>query len=208
MATIDSRRYRVDPRGMVLRLPVVALSIGVLLAAAFPARAGDAPAAKVPLPPLTPKGVYRVLTQDDATSTSKCIGDPKTPLCAVETMMACWTRGSDDLCRIAMAVEKTPGFGTGGGGPNLIYRVVRSEILTDRKFPWRPARDRSWRLGGLTMHAGDIRIDTIDTDCWKGEISLAACEKAWSPVPRVFIVRRSGDRWVVVTWGEAYDPRD
>jgi hypothetical protein len=43
-------------------------------AAAFPALAGD-----VPLPPLTPKREYLVMTQEDATSTSNCIGNPVTP---------------------------------------------------------------------------------------------------------------------------------
>lgn len=178
------------------------LSAALVLSAALPALAED-----VPLPPLTPKGEYLVMTQDDATSTSKCIGSPVTPMCAVETMLACWSRAIDDLCRIAMAVGKNPDIGRGKPGPNMIYRVVRREVLNERTFPWPPKRDRSWRPGGLTMRSGDIRIDIIDKSCWD-EISSAACDPVWSLVPTAFIVRQQNNRWTVITWGYAYDPRD
>jgi len=40
----------------------------------------------------------RILTQKNDTSTSKCVGAPKTPLCAVETFLACHLRRQIDLC--------------------------------------------------------------------------------------------------------------
>ena len=33
-------------------------------------------------------------------ATSRCIGNPKTPLCAVETFIACWVRRNRPLCEI------------------------------------------------------------------------------------------------------------
>jgi hypothetical protein len=42
----------------------------------------------------------RVIMPDSATST--CIGDPKTPECAVETMLACIVRADKRLCEIAL----------------------------------------------------------------------------------------------------------
>jgi hypothetical protein len=40
------------------------------------------------LPAIDPPGKGRVMTHDDLTSTSNCIGNPITPLCAVETVIA------------------------------------------------------------------------------------------------------------------------
>ncbi len=40
----------------------------------------------------------RTITQTE--STSKCIGDPRTPLCAVETLLACNIRGQIELCQM------------------------------------------------------------------------------------------------------------
>jgi len=178
------------------------LLVAALLPVALPAFAED-----VPLPPITPEGQYLVMTQDDATSSSQCIGDPATPMCAVETMLACWHRARDDLCRVAMDVDQDPHFGGKSPGPNIIYRVVRTRTLTDRIFPWSPERDRSWRPGGLTMRAGDVQIDVVEKNCWH-EVSAKACEPVWSLVPTAFIIRKNGERWIVITWGFAYDPRD
>jgi hypothetical protein len=44
-------------------------------------------------------GVKRVMTKDPETTDSKCVGDPKTPVCALETMLACLVRQQPDLCR-------------------------------------------------------------------------------------------------------------
>ena len=44
---------------------------------------------------------WRVMTMEDATSTSRCIGDPRTPLCAVETHTACFIRRQVRLCTIS-----------------------------------------------------------------------------------------------------------
>jgi hypothetical protein len=44
-------------------------------------------------------GVKRVMTKDPKTTDSQCVGDPKTPVCAMETMLACLVRQEPDLCR-------------------------------------------------------------------------------------------------------------
>jgi hypothetical protein len=179
---------------MVPRLLVAAF----LSAAALPALADD-----VPLPDLTPKGQYLVMTQDDATSTSKCIGDPKTPLCAVETVRACYIRGKADLCRIGTGVE---GYDQVNGIKldNEIYRVKRAEVLSDRRFPWNPKQDPR-RNGDINMQAGDIRIDIADKWCSK-EIPPDGCGRNWM-FPTAYIVRKVRDHWSVTVWGPAFDPR-
>jgi len=179
-------------------------SAALVLAAALPALAAD----DVPLPPLTPKGEYLVMTQDDATSSSKCIGNPATPMCAVETLLACFVRGKDHLCQSALGVawDKVPDFVSKLDWPPVIYRVVRREVLDDRHFPWRPQRDMDWRPGELDLRAADIRIDLVRKECWEKVTVPCACE-APARGPRgatAYIVRHEKGRWAVVTWGSVY----
>ena len=44
---------------------------------------------------------WRMLTDSEDTTTSKCIGKPVTPICAVETLKACFKRSQIELCRMA-----------------------------------------------------------------------------------------------------------
>ena len=46
------------------------------------------------------RGEIRTITA--TTATSDCIGDPKTPACALDTYIACGTRDDPSLCAIAM----------------------------------------------------------------------------------------------------------
>jgi hypothetical protein len=185
-------------------MPARLLFVAFLFAAALPARAGDAPAG-VPLPPITPVDGYFVMTQDDATTSSKCIGDPVTPLCAVETVMACEIRGNDDLCRIGMGLKKNPGLSAGPVSPR-IYWVMHRAILTDETIPW-DDHELKWRPGEAGVQAGDVRIDIADKICEKGEISHTAC-KTEDDLPAIaaYIVRQQGDRWAVINWRPPYVP--
>ena len=167
----------------------------LLIAAAPPALAAE----DVPLPPITPKGEYFVMTRDDTTTSSKCIGDPKTPMCAVETVLACLSRADNELCRIGMGLESVYEMTHGFLHLPTLYRVARREILTDRRFPWKPERDLPWRPGEIGMRPGDVRVDIDSRMCEKGrEISAAACDRE----PRIaYIVRRQGESWAVIDWG-------
>jgi hypothetical protein len=180
---------------MVPRLLVAAF----LSAAALPALADD-----VPLPELTPKGHYLVMTWDNATSSSNCIGDPKTPMCAVETVLACFVRGDHSLCQIGMGLDRDPGLGGEGPGDKMIYKIIRSGFLSGEQYPWRPGRDLSWRPGGIDMQAGDVRIDVVDRDC-PGEVSEKACSPALFEI--AYILRRQEGRWAVITWRPPYETR-
>jgi len=176
------------------------LLIAALFPVALPALAEDAP-----LPPVTPGGEYLVLTQDDATSTSKCIGDPVTPMCAVETVLACHARGDHSLCRTGMGLDHDPGLGGEGPWDNMTYHVTRSEVLTGEHFPWRPAHDMPWRPGQIDMQAGDIRIDIILNLC-DGKPSPDSCGFSFGTLS--YIVRKQGNRWAVMIWQPPYDVTD
>ena len=174
--------------------------LAMLIFAALPASAEE----DVPLPALTPAGEYRIMTRDDATSTSTCIGNPVTPMCAVETVMACFERSNDELCRIGQGLDQTPGVVSGMEKYGfLLYRVVRREVVTDRRFPWPPRRDLLDRPGEPSVQAGDVRIDTIEKPC--SSISTPeTCGSTWGD-RRTFIIRRENSHWSVIIWG---DPED
>ena len=169
-----------------------------VFAAALPAYAGD----DGDLPPLTPKGQYLVITRDDATSSSKCIGNPITPLCAVETFIACVFRNSD-LCAIAFGLDHNPGI-VASNDPGEFYRVVRREVLDDRHFPWYPKPD-PWRPGQRIVQVGDVRIDVDLVTCGR-EAVLASCLKI-GHMRVTCVVRRQGNRWAVIDTGTPGETR-
>jgi hypothetical protein len=178
---------------------MIRLLFAVLLAAAIPVRADDAP-----LPPLTPKGEYLVLTANKETTTSHCIGDPKTPMCAVETLLACFVRNKNDLCQTAMGVpwDRVPDFNRDLPWPPIVYRVVRREVLTDKHFPWRVKRDLEWRPGEPSVKAGDVRIDIVVREC-DTKVLPEPCDPAEGA--SAYIVRQQNYNWAVVNWGPADD---
>jgi hypothetical protein len=185
---------------MAARLLIVAL----LLAAALPARAEK----DVPLPSLTPNGKHLFLTRESGTTSSKCIGNPVTPMCAVETLMACFVRGDDSLCQTAMGVpaDKVPPMGELSDWPSIVYHVVRAEVLTDKHFPWPPTYNLDWRPGEPSVRPSDIRIDVVRRECFETPIVPRNCEVPVRQTsgPIAYIVRREGSRWAVITWGDAY----
>ena len=70
--------------------------------------APDANADVLAPPTAKPKPArWRIMTMEDATSTSRCIGDPRTPLCAVETLMACFIRRQVRLCTISEGFQES-----------------------------------------------------------------------------------------------------
>lgn len=74
-------------------------------------------------------GQVRVISQ--TSSTSHCIGDPQTPLCAVETYLACTVRLDHGLC------DKIGYFGLGLGEPrkNIRYRILSYYVVRSADIP-------------------------------------------------------------------------
>lgn len=121
------------------------------VAFAFPALSADPPAAVEPWSPpvwdgrreTPPLPHQREIGPDHADS--QCIGDATTPLCAVETFIACWARRDIDLCR---KVYDGPlrYFDTAGTQPYLfkyrlevLYHPTGKELLEDRQPAWAAA---------------------------------------------------------------------
>jgi hypothetical protein len=128
------------------------------------------------------------------------VGNPATPMCAIETMFACWNRGDHHLCRIGLNLDHEPNYGGGAPHPDdvYLYRVVKRQILTKKTLPWKP-EDVLERPGLKAPEAGDMRVDIWMVRCTK-EITPAACENNKYASTSAFIVRREGDRWTVLQW--------
>ncbi|MDK9720705.1 MAG: hypothetical protein OEL53_05925 [Rhodospirillales bacterium] len=129
------------------------------------------------------------MTHDDATSTSQCIGDPKTPLCAIETVLACFVREERQLCLSGMGVE-TVRFNFSKARPEYTQRywVAGVEMVSDKnKATYNKVRY-------LTPQLGDIAIKIHDAPCYD--------QKCYKPVgpPAIYLVRKNGDKWMAVDW--------
>lgn len=140
------------------------------------------------LPPIDPPGVWHTLTQDDATSDSKCIGRPVTPLCAVETVKACFTRNDERLCQI-------------GEGPSYRPRNLRSERPTNY-IRYRMTGAAAITKGNRTAYSvermepriGDIVLQLNELYC-RGTM----CETEGGP-PTSYILRRWEGGWYAAEW--------
>jgi hypothetical protein len=156
---------------------------------------------------------WRQVSQDSATS--RCIGDPKTAVCAVETVIACVVRREAQLCRIAavdpgdglferMTAQKLPPQHYGRYKINGVHTVRRDEI--PGIFAEFGSHDPDLRMKGievLGIAAGDLRVTTAETECWSD------MKRQCGPIFALkdYYVRRVDDRWRVVTWRERDAPQ-
>jgi len=115
-------------------------------------------------------------------ATSTCIGSGNSPVCATETLLACFARAQPDLCtRVgaeARAGEKEPGT-----IEYVIDRVsvIRAEDITEE------LRDVEWFKAGYTL------IELRRRNC------AATCgDESWEDM-QVYL-RPHGTAWDVVAW--------
>jgi len=155
---------------------------------ALPAVAQELPE----LPPLAQPGQWLYVTQDDTSSSSRCIGRPGTAMCAVETLLACFQRDRQDLCRMVddgtdqyAQIFSTPA----DPGKYLAYRVLEA-----RRINAATART------GQAAHAqdGDVLL-TID----QREGQFGRYAKATGAPANDFLLRRQPEgNWKIVSWGD------
>jgi hypothetical protein len=135
---------------MLLRcLPAIALLFSLTLSSlAFAVERTE----DLDLPTPDKPGTWRWMTQDPKTTTSRCVGETKTPLCTIETFLACRIRANDELCGIA-------GSETGYGNHSLDR---------DEYTRYRVAKVTRWderNLGRRRWEVGDLWIDVLEWDC-------------------------------------------
>lgn len=121
----------------------------------------------------------RVITPTKATST--CIGDPKTPVCAVETMMACVYRLDMDLCR-RVGIHEFPLPEKKG---RALYRILSVDTLSTENIP-PDLRGAYWMQPGY-VEMTVLELDTKLPWCSDG------CRMSYSLKP-------SPTGWEIVSW--------
>ncbi|WP_430398446.1 hypothetical protein [Ferrovibrio sp.] len=159
-------------------LPGLILSI-LCLAAVPAARAADWPA-------VDPPASYRLLgaaQPGQGTGQGAGLGAcTATPLCAIETLLACFSRRNEALCRAVW-----PGAPAG----SLFGAEQRHQA-----YWW------SWRVAEVTpLRAGEAEIAIAGRHCGLLSHAEPVCRTTPAPATRYRVVRRSdGLGWQVVDW--------
>ena len=130
------------------------------------------------LPPLGQPGQWRYITQDETISTSRCIGRPETPLCAVETLLACFQRDRIDLCR--MVDDGTEQY---------------SQIFA---APADPSKYLAYKVIGAARQGGDVVITLDQREALMGRYANAT----GAPVQAFTLRKQSTGGWKIITWGD------
>jgi len=137
---------------------------------------------------------WRTLTFSEETTTSKCIGKPVTPICAVETFRACFKRKQIELCRMASLngeSEKFEDLGPPFPDCKTEYTIIKYQTI--RHVPAN-LRDVEW------IKRGDAQVDITVRSC---PLTRATC--AGEPTESfVYFTRHVGDLWLVTEY-TAYD---
>jgi hypothetical protein len=104
-------------------------------------------------------------------TSSDCIGEPRTPLCAVETSFACWLRSDAQMCRMIgldVAWETDPNPRTGSLGSEAIFYTVEKQVeiqQSDLKTFDKAIADR--------VQPGDVAIRIMVFYCGGSDICRA-----------------------------------
>jgi len=168
------------------------LLLTALLGVAAPARAAEEKAANDKdwaFPKADAKDTWREVRQESSTST--CIGSMATPLCVLDTVMACLAR-SGDLCRqLFDDPKRAETYIRLKRLPNQYYRYRYLGATTVQQdgqggFPERKEDDvimyfRYWTCG------------TLDT-------GRSYCDKPFSGPPMELTIRRDNNAWRNIFW--------
>lgn len=151
------------------------------------------PEGVVPSPLLHDSEFFRTITNFNATSSSKCIGYPITPLCAVETYLASNLR--DDKILRAIALGERPGppetFKDASAYNSAIdgYRVISVRLYVPDQVP-PPARNR------FGIQAGDVALYIQTNNCTYAPCTEGALNSDQSP-----LIRKGPYGWYLVPAG-------
>lgn len=162
---------------------------------------------------------FRILRFRRAWTTSDCIGRPRTPRCAAETLLAGWLRRNVWLCgRVGwepdFAPDPSPREGA-WGSRMLAYLTTYEDRLTADEIPngyrepphsWRPG-DVAVRMNVFSCKGTEHCLDTGEgsrtgeiRDCPPVRCAIGGPGALVSDVqnPRITITRHVGDHWHVV----------
>lgn len=97
----------------------------------------------------------RVITQTN--ETSECIGDPRTPVCAVETLLACFIRQQRSLCE---TVTRRKIMFSDQHDEKTEYRILSMRISIDHNATQEP-------LAPVKMQREYADVEIEDQTVWK-----------------------------------------
>ena len=169
----------------------------VAIMAALAASAGEAPAPSRQLSGVfapDPEGVWRTITQTEATS--DCIGEPVTPMCAIDSWIACGTRLEVKLCDIAGG-EPQKGLrfvSTPSPRSYVNYRVVSVRRAEVKDITAVPVYNKKQK-----RKIGDLLIGVIEQGC-VGSKEYCVTDG----MPTTYTLRRSRKQWRII---DLYTPR-
>ena len=106
---------------------------------------------------------FRILRFRPQWTSSDCIGDPKTPLCAAETQLACWLRKDAEMCRMIgweVTWKTNPNPRREASGSDMIaYHVTNEKKLHASDIP------KEQRKGKYAWQAGDVAVRMMAFFC-------------------------------------------
>lgn len=121
-------------------------------------------------------GELRFLSPTDATS--DCIGDPRTPLCALETFLACTARVEPKLC-LRVGVDDY----SFQGKPRLLaknYYIVSTHIIREEDIT-EDLKGTDWMVAGnvkITILEPEFRMPWCQDGC-KTSYFLGPTDNGW-----------------------------
>jgi hypothetical protein len=168
-----------------IRIVAMAVLVALLIAPDASIAGGPQHSGKAPR--------WRTLTFSEETTTSKCIGKPVTPICAVETFEACFKRSQIELCRMAYLNGESMKFHLGYSSPEYKTEYTIIKYQTVGHVP-ADLRDVGW------IKRGDVEVHLTTRSC---PLTRDTC--AGEPTESFeYTTRHVGDRWFV-TAHSAYD---
>ena len=139
-------------------------------------------------------GSFRILTRDDSTSTSNCIGNPISPICAMETRMACWLRSNEELCEIAFGDK--PGPASPFKADENITAVTGYRVKAIRQYT--PGEVPAPSRNHFKIMPWDVGITLDTSSCYGGK-----CTGPYPDDQESYLLRKRGKIWFVV-YNEGY----
>jgi hypothetical protein len=139
------------------------------------------------------------MTPIEATSTSKCIGSRESPICVVETHLACHRRYLPELCRYAMGeIDELPenreNNDPSDAGYRVDYKVWYARRITARELPWPMGL---WEKEPPNIQPRDVMMVLLMRSCDNGK-----CQP-YRPLdyyPHQYVVRNTERGWTLTYW--------
>lgn len=163
---------------------------------------------------------FRILRYRPQWTSSDCIGEPRTPLCAVETSYACWLRLDSQMCRmigrdIDWEINREPR--SGSRGSRAIFYRIRNRVEIERSD-----FDTLGKATAERVEPGDIAVRMLVFHC-AGSLTCTGT-RAGSPTglmrdcppthcvfggyptlrdhlhqrPTIFVARQTAQNWIVI----------